>query len=92
MKVDENLKIQKAKIDRSEIKSTQTPHSFSLETAKDILSKIDNYEKYISIADAAVKMDMEVVLVKGSELNFKITTPSDLSMFESITNARLGNV
>lgn len=92
VKVDEDLKIQKTRLKRSQVKSTQTPHAFSYKILKEIFPKIDDSEKYISLADAAVKMDYPVALVKGSELNFKITTPNDLSMFESITNARFGNV
>ena len=92
IKVDEGLNITDTKLDRSQVKTTQTPHAFTYETLAQIFPKIDDPEKYISLADAAAKLGFDVALVKGSEINFKITTKSDLSMFESIINARFGNV
>lgn len=92
IRVDENLNIQKSDIKRDDIKSTQTPHSFKYGVLKSIFPKIDNTNKYISLADAATKLGYDINLAKGSEINFKITTKNDLAMFESIINARFGNV
>jgi len=89
--VDDSLKILKSDIKRSGIKSTQTPHAFTAETLNALFPKIENVSEYISLADAATRLGFEVTLVKGSELNFKITTPNDLAVFESIINTRFGN-
>ena len=92
IRVDDELNIKDASLDRSKIKMTQTPHTFTHEVLTDVFSRIEDPSKYISLADAAAKFGNEVALVKGSELKFKITTQNDLSMFEAITNARFGNV
>ena len=92
IKVDADLHIKDASLDRAKIKMTQTPHTFTREVLLEVFSKIKDPNKYISLADAAAKIGHEVALVEGSEINFKITTQNDLSMFESITNTRFGNV
>ena len=90
--VDSNLNIQKSDLRREDIKSTQTPHGFNYKNLKEIFGKITDSSWYISLADAALNLGYDVKLVKGSELNFKITTPNDLTLFESIVNIRQGNV
>ena len=94
IKVDKSLKIQKSDITRDDIKSTQTPHCFKYKTLKKIFSEIDDvdFSKYISLADMASRLNYEVALVKGSDLNFKITTPDELALFEAIINSKYGNV
>lgn len=92
VRVDPNLNIQKSDLRREDIKSTQTPHGFNYKNLKEIFSKITDSSWYISLADAALNLGYDVKLVKGSELNFKITTPNDLTLFESIVNIRQGNV
>lgn len=89
IKVNDSGKILKDKIKREEIKSTQTPHTFRYDIAKEILSKIIDPNEYISLADAAAKMDYDISLVKGSEINFKITTSNDLVLFEAIINSKI---
>lgn len=92
VKVDNELNIIDSSITRKEVKSTQTPHCFQYKIIKSIISEIDDFDKYISIADAAAKLNYDIELVKGSELNFKITTPSDLKIFDSILKSRHSNV
>lgn len=92
VKVDESQHIVKSDFKREDIKSTQTPHTFTYKAAQEVLSKIDDGAKYISLADAAAKMGYDVALIKGSEVNFKITTPNDLVLFEAILNTRFSNV
>lgn len=92
VRVDSNLNIQKSDLRREDIKSTQTPHGFNYKNLKEIFGKITDSSWYISLADAALNLGYDVKLVKGSELNFKITTPNDLTLFESIVNIRQGNV
>lgn len=92
VKVDDELNILKSDFKRESIKSTQTPHCFKYGVIKEIFPKIDRVSKYISLADAATNLGYDVALVKGSEINFKITTPNDLVLFEAITNTRFGNV
>ncbi len=92
VKVNDKLNVEKSNFSRDYIKSTQTPHTFKYETLKKIFPKIDNVKKYISLADAATNLGYDIALVKGSEINFKITTPNDLVLFEAIINTRFGNV
>ncbi len=92
VKVDDSLRIQESGFKREYIKSTQTPHCFKHKIIESIFSKMHNGEEYISLADAAVNMGYEVALVKGSEINFKITTSNDKDLFESIINTRHDNV
>lgn len=92
VRVDSNLNIQKSDLRREDIKSTQTPHSFNYKNLREVFGKIFDSSRYISLADAALNLGYDVKLVKGSELNLKITTPNDLTLFESIVNIRQGNV
>lgn len=91
VRVDEALNILKSDFKREDIKSTQTPHSFKYSVISSVLSEIGNAE-YISVADAATRLGYDVGLVRGSEMNFKITTPNDLRIFESVINSRQKNV
>jgi 2-C-methyl-D-erythritol 4-phosphate cytidylyltransferase len=86
--VDDKLNITNSSIRREDIKSTQTPHTFKYNVLKDVFSRINNKNNFISLADAAAQFGYEVKLVKGSELNFKITTKNDLKIFESVMNKR----
>lgn len=92
VRVDSNLNIQKSDLRREDIKSTQTPHSFNYKNLREVFGKIFDSSRYISLADAALNLGYDVKLVKGSELNFKITTPNDLILFESIINTRQSDV
>lgn len=90
--VDDSLKINQTNINRDYVKSTQTPHTFEYSTLHKIFTEIDDDTAYISVADAATKMGHDVALVRGSEMNFKITTPNDLALFEAIVNTRQNHV
>ena len=92
VRVDSNLNIQKSDLRREDIKSTQTPHSFNYKNLKEVFGKIFDSSQYISLADAALNLGYDVKLVRGSELNFKITMPNDLMLFESIINTRQSDV
>lgn len=86
--VDQSLNIVNSELKREELKSTQTPHCFRYGVLEEIFSKISDPSSYISLADAATKLGYSLALVKGSEVNFKITSPNDLVLFEAIVNAR----
>lgn len=92
IKVNKLLDIQQADFKREYVKSTQTPHCFKYGVLKQIFPKIHDFNSYISLADAATKLGYKVGLVRGSEINFKITSPNDLVLFEAILNSRFGNV
>jgi 2-C-methyl-D-erythritol 4-phosphate cytidylyltransferase len=86
--VDAELNITNSNIRREDIKSTQTPHAFKYAVLEDVFSRIGNNSDFISLADAATKLGYKVSLVKGSELNLKITTKNDLKIFESMISER----
>lgn len=88
VRVDDALNILGSNLKREHIKSTQTPHCFRFGVMKEVVDAIDDESKYISIADAAANLGYNVALVKGSEINFKITTPNDLVLFEALINTR----
>lgn len=88
VRVDDALNILGSDLKREHIKSTQTPHCFRYGVLKEVMSVIDDASQYISIADAAANLGYSVALVKGSEINFKITTPNDLVLFEALVNTR----
>jgi 2-C-methyl-D-erythritol 4-phosphate cytidylyltransferase len=90
--VDNDNNITDYNLSRENVKATQTPHAFKYSTISEIYNKIDDYSKYISVADAAGKMGYPLKLVYGSELNFKITTRGDLVIFKAIIDSRSGNV
>lgn len=92
VKIDDTFTVVKSDFKREHIKITQTPHCFKSKTLNDILPRIKNANKYISLADAATSFGYATSLVKGSELNFKITTPNDLTLFETIINTDSNNV
>lgn len=92
VKIDDSFKVLESDFKRERIKSTQTPHCFRYGTIKTIFPKIEDANQYISLADAATNLGYDLALVKGSEINFKITTPSDLTLFEAIINTKFGNV
>lgn len=64
----------------------QTPHTFTLEALQQMLRQA----KALSINDAqsactlAFQLGYELHLSKGDLRNFKITTPSDLSLYETL--------
>lgn len=87
--VDASLNIVKSDLRREYIKSTQTPHCFKYVVLKDIFEKTKDMSKYISLADAAVNYGYYVKLVKGSEINFKITTQNDLEMFKVLKKVKM---
>jgi 2-C-methyl-D-erythritol 4-phosphate cytidylyltransferase len=80
--VDKNHNIIDNSVSRDNIKRTQTPHCFKFGMIEEIFNKIDDKNKYISVADAATKMGYDLKLVSGSDLNFKITTLDDLTHFK----------
>lgn len=92
VKIDNAFNIVESDFKRENLKSTQTPHCFKYKILKNIFSKIDNVDKYISLADVAARLGYDLALIKGSEINFKITTPNDIVLFEAIINTRFGNV
>lgn len=92
VRVDESLNILHSDLKRDDVKSTQTPHAFKYSVLRSIFPKIEDMSQYISLADAATKLGYEVALVRGSEINFKITTQNDLTMFEAILNSRYKSV
>lgn len=78
-------------LNRSEIFAGQAPEAFLFGKYLDIHENMSHDEimKINGSTEIAYKGGLNVKIIKGDEMNFKITTPEDLSNFESIVkNAR----
>ena len=76
-------------IDRTELWRAQTPQAFRLSALKNGLAMAKN--KDLDVTDEATLIEMSggrVVMVPGSELNLKLTTPEDLALAEAIANTQ----
>jgi len=71
-------------IDRSKIRSIQTPQTFKTSLIKEAFSKVDRNKNFTDDASVAEKAGFDVQLVEGSYQNIKITTPEDLLFAEAI--------
>jgi len=71
--------------DRSKFYLAQTPQGFTKETAEQVLFEINNSSE-IGTDDVyfAEKLGIPVKIIEGSTFNFKITTPEDLMLAESL--------
>jgi 2-C-methyl-D-erythritol 4-phosphate cytidylyltransferase len=73
-------------VDRSEIYYVQTPQIFRYKDLKKAMKKA--YEKNFIGTDESMlikELGIEINIVEGSMLNFKITTTTDIEMFEKLT-------
>ena len=73
---------------RSEIVAGQAPEAFRFGKYFDIHNRM-SYEDILQVSgstEIAYKMGLNVRLVKGEEINFKITTQEDLENFKHILN------
>jgi 2-C-methyl-D-erythritol 4-phosphate cytidylyltransferase len=79
-------KIVKEYVDRSEIYYVQTPQIFR---CRDLMNAMKNaYEKNFIGTDESMlikEIDIDINIVEGSMFNFKITTMTDIEMFEKLT-------
>lgn len=77
----------KISIDRDSVVRTQTPHTFKFgdldQAYKDIQSINDSA---VAPCTVMIELGKEVHLSPGSELNFKITTQEDLTIFRALLN------
>jgi len=73
------------RIDRSNFFAVQTPQVFSCEILKKSYSQAFN-SKFTDDASVVESFGYDIQLVAGEELNFKITTPSDLIIANSIVD------
>lgn len=73
-------------VDRSEIYYVQTPQIFRYKDLKKAMKKA--YEKNFIGTDESMlvkQLGIDINIVEGSMLNFKITTMTDIEMFEKLT-------
>jgi len=78
--------IVKEYIDRSEIYYVQTPQIFEYKDLKKAMKKA--YEKNFIGTDESMlikELGIDINIVEGSMLNFKVTTMTDIEMFEKLT-------
>lgn len=78
--------IVKEYVDRSEIYYVQTPQIFRYKDLKKAMKKA--YEKNFIGTDESMlikEIGIDINIVEGSMLNFKVTTMTDLEMFEKLT-------
>lgn len=73
-------------VDRKEIYYVQTPQIFSYKILKKAMKKA--YEKNFIGTDESMlvkELGVEINIVEGSMFNFKVTTMTDVEMFEKLT-------
>jgi len=73
-------------VDRSEMYYVQTPQIFKYKDLKKAMKKA--YEKNIIGTDESMlikELGIDINIVEGSPLNFKVTTATDIEMFEKLT-------
>lgn len=78
--------IVKEYVDRSEIYYVQTPQIFRYKDLKKAMKKA--YEKNFIGTDESMlikELGININIVEGSMLNFKVTTMTDIEMFEKLT-------
>lgn len=75
-------------LNRSELFAGQAPEAFRFGKYLQLHQEMPREEllKINGSTEIAYKGGLNIKLVPGEEMNFKITTPEDLSNFESITN------
>lgn len=79
--------IVKEYIDRSEIYYVQTPQIFKYKDLMKAMKKA--YEKNFKGTDESMlvkELGIDINIVEGSALNFKVTTAIDIEMFEKLTS------
>ncbi len=69
---------------RSNFKLTQTPQTFKLSELKSAYFSIENGDQFTDDASVWEFAGNKINLIEGEELNFKITTPDDLKLAESL--------
>jgi 2-C-methyl-D-erythritol 4-phosphate cytidylyltransferase len=72
-------------IDRSNFFAVQTPQVFSCEIIKECYNQTFN-PNFTDDASVVESLGYDIQLVEGEELNFKITTPTDLIIAEKLIN------
>lgn len=73
-------------LDRDFVKRTQTPHTFRFNELYDAYTKMIEMGKTEVVAPCSVMMNLgkPVHFSTGSEMNFKITTQTDLEIFDAL--------
>lgn len=72
-------------IDRTTVKAAQTPQAFELILLEEAMRRADEAgELYTDEAALLERMGMDVYMVEGEKMNFKITTPEDLLFAEGL--------
>ena len=77
-------------LDRSKLWAGQAPEAFVFGKYLQIHESMSHEEllKINGSTEIAFKQGLKVEMVEGDPMNFKITTPEDLSNFESIINSK----
>ena len=72
-------------LDRSSLIAAQTPQCFRFGVLRDVLERAEaDGESGTDEAGLAARYGVKVKIVKGDSINFKITTPDDLALAETI--------
>jgi 2-C-methyl-D-erythritol 4-phosphate cytidylyltransferase len=64
---------------------TQTPQTFKLLELKSAYLAVENGDLFTDDASVWEHSGKQINLIAGEELNFKITTPEDLKLAESLS-------
>lgn len=80
----------KSLIDRNHLFAGQAPEAFKYRKYLNIHKSIshDDLLKINGSTEIAYKCGLNVTMIKGDEMNFKITTPEDLESFKTIINEK----
>ena len=74
-------------VDRSSLFAVQTPQVFDADLIRAALQKaLDDKAEITDDCSAVERLGMKVVLTKGSEINFKLTTKGDLLMARGLVS------
>lgn len=78
-------------IDRNVVYAVQTPQGF-LQEEYEMLFEAKTKTNTTDLVDLYSQFERPVKIIKGSKLNFKVTTPEDLVMFEALSKGNKNEI
>lgn len=74
-------------LDRNTLFSGQAPEAFKLKKYTELNHRLSESEikKICGSSEVAYRFNMDVALIPGDDMNFKLTTPADMERFKMLT-------